>query len=230
MKIVILGAMVDEVSLFLSHLESVEEEGRALYPYQRGFYGDHEILLAHSGIGKVNAALCTQRLIDLHRPDLVVMVGVAGAIAKLGIGDVVLGTKVAHHDLNYHFLEKHAPYLDAQQSGFFNADPDFLQKVIHGIASKEFPYKVFSGPMVSGEEFIDKQGRKEIIEKFDPLTVDMETAGLAHACHRSQVPFLAIRAITDTEEESGDDAFERNYKLARENAQHFLLEMLTLLD
>lgn len=229
MKILVLGALKEEISLFLSHLEDVEEEGRALYTYARGFYKDHEIILGHTGIGKVNGALCTQRLIDLHRPELVIMVGVAGAIAKLQIGDVVLATKVAHHDFNYSFLEKYPPHMDPSHRGYFHADADQLQKVIHGIASRDFDFKVYSGPMVSGEEFIDQEGRKEIIEKFDPLTVDMETAGLAHACYRSQIPFLAIRSITDTEEESGDEAFERNFKEARENAQNFLMEVLELL-
>lgn len=228
MKIILLGAMKEEVSLLRSHLEDVVEEGRALYTYSRGFYKDHEIIIAHTGIGKVNAALCTQRLIDLHRPDLVIMVGVAGAIADLKIGDVVLATKVAHHDLDYVFLEKHAPHIDPVQRGYFHADADLMQNVIHGIASKSYGFKVYSGPMVSGEQFIDQEGRKEIIERFDPLTVDMETAGLAHACYRSQIPFLAIRSITDTEEESGDDAFERNYKEARENAQEFVLDVLEI--
>ncbi|NLY36896.1 MAG: 5'-methylthioadenosine/adenosylhomocysteine nucleosidase [Tissierellia bacterium] len=229
MKIVILGAMEEETSTLLANLEDLQEEGRNLYPYHRGFFYDKEIFVIKTGIGKVNAALCTQRLIDLHRPDAVIMVGVAGAIEKLAIGDVVLATKVAHHDLKPEFLVNHQPYLDEDAQGYFSCDRELLQCAIQSVADLSLNFKVYTGPMASGENFVEKQGREEIIEKFAPLCVDMETAGMAHACHRSQIPFFALRSITDTEEESGLDHFEKNYEVARENAQYLLMEILKAL-
>lgn len=229
MKIVIVGAMEDETSTLLSNLEDVQQEGRNLYPYHRGFFHDKEIFVIKTGIGKVNAALCTQRLIDLHRPQGVIMVGVAGAIEKLAIGDVVLATKVAHHDLKPEFLVNHQPYLDKEAQGYFSSDRELLQSAIQTVADLSLSFKVYTGPMASGENFVDKEGRQEIIEKFSPLCVDMETAGMAHACYRSQVPFFAIRSITDTEDESGLEHFEKNYEVARENAQYLLMEILKAL-
>lgn len=226
MKIAIIGAMKEETSLLLEHMENIQLEGKNLYPYHRGFFHDKEIILMNTGIGKVNAAICTQRLIDNHRPELVIMVGVAGAIEKLAIGDVVLATKVAHHDLKPEFLYNHAPYIDDGSGGYFQTDPEYLQLAIQTVADLELPYRVYTGPMASGEAFIDSQGREEIIENFAPLSVDMETAGAIHSCYRSETPFLALRSITDTEDESGMDHFEKNYKIARENAQYLLLEIL----
>lgn len=229
MKIVIVGAMEDETSTLLGHVEDLQEEGRNLYPYHRGFFHDKELFIIRTGIGKVNAALCTQRLIDLHRPDAVIMVGVAGAIEKLAIGDVVLGTKVAHHDLDPECLVNHQPYLDDEAQGYFSSDRELLQCAIQTVADLSLDFKVFTGPMASGESFIDKEGREEIIQRFAPLCVDMETAGAAHAAYRSQVPFFALRSITDTEDESGLDHFEKNYEVARENAQYLLMEILKAL-
>ncbi len=229
MKIAIIGAMKEETSLLLEHLEHSQLEGKNLYPYHRGFFHDNELLVMNTGIGKVNAALCSQRLIDHHRPDLLIMVGVAGAIERLAIGDVVLASKVAHHDLDPQFLSDHAPYIDPSSGGYFSCDAEYLQLAIQAVADLELDYKVFTGPMVSGEAFIDSQGREEIIENFRPLSVDMETAGAAHSCYRSETPFIALRAITDTEDESGLDHFEKNYKLARENAQYLLMEILKTL-
>ena len=226
MKIAIVGAMKEETSLILDKLEDVQLEGKNLYPFHRGFFHDHEILLMVTGIGKVNGAISTQRLIDLHRPELVVMVGVAGAIEKIAIGDTVLVAKVAHHDLEPGVLLNHPPYL-AQDSGeFFPTDPEYLQRAIQAAGDLKLDYRVFTGPVVSGETFIEKEGREEIIKRFAPLAVDMEIAGVAHACYRSEVPFLALKSITDTEEDSGLGVFEENYKLARENAQNLLLEIL----
>lgn len=229
MKIAIIGAMEEETSILLSKLEDLQEEGKNLYPFYRGFFQDKEILLSRSGVGKVNAALSTQRLIDLHRPDLVIMVGVAGAIEKLAIGDVVLATKVAHHDLNPQVLVDYQPHLDEKAQGYFTCDRELLQTAIQTAADLSLNYKVYTGPMASGEQFIDRQGREEISNTFKPLCVDMETAGMAHACYRSEVPFFALRSITDTEEESGLDHFEKNYKEARENAQELLIEILKAL-
>lgn len=229
MKIAIVGAMEEETSTLLAQLEDVQEEGRNRYPFHRGFFHGKEILLIRTGIGKVNAALCTQRLIDLHRPDAVVMVGVAGAIERLAIGDVVLATKVAHHDLEPEFLVRHQPYLKEEARGYFDCDRQLLQAAIQQVADLSLPFKVFTGPMASGEMFIDQDGREAIIQKFAPLCVDMETAGMAHACYRSEVPFFALRAITDTQEESGMGNFEKNYEIARENAQYLLMEILKVL-
>lgn len=70
--------------------------------------------------------------------------------------------------------------------------------------------KVIWGRMVTGESFITDEGRREICDAFSPLTVDMETAAIAHVCYVNKIPFLAIRCITDTASYSGTENFEEN--------------------
>ena len=74
--------------------------------------------------------------------------------------------------------------------------------------------KVFWGRMVTGEMFITDEGRQMINEQFEPLTVDMETASIAHVCYVNSMPFISIRCITDTATHSGTDSFEANCEKA----------------
>ena len=66
------------------------------------------------------------------------------------------------------------------------------------------------GRTVTGDVFIEKDGRESIIERFNPVCCDMETAASAHVCYALNVPFNCVRAISDTEEEAGLGSFEKN--------------------
>jgi len=98
---------------------------------------------------------------------------------------------------------------------------------VHGIslANADDP-SVMTGRIVTGESFIDQEGREEIIERYDPLCVDMETAGVAHVCYASAVPFAAIRSMSDTPHESGSGAFEKYCKTAAEKSVRVLIRYL----
>ena len=72
--------------------------------------------------------------------------------------------------------------------------------------------------MATGEAFIKDEGRKEINDKFSPLSVDMETASIAHVCYVNNIPFIAVRCITDTAFHSGNEHFEENVIKASEIA------------
>lgn len=95
------------------------------------------------------------------------------------------------------------------------------------IASKrrELP-KVLFGTMVTGEKFIEDNLREEINSRFAPLSVDMETAGIAHACYVNSVPFLAVRTITDTAEHKGLETYSRNSRKAGEIAAELVMGLL----
>lgn len=80
--------------------------------------------------------------------------------------------------------------------------------------------------MVSGEKFIDEEGRAQINSKYEPLTVDMETAGVAHACYVNNIPFLAVRTVTDTAANSGTENFDKNCAAAALITKDVMLELL----
>lgn len=99
----------------------------------------------------------------------------------------------------------------------------FLPHLEHARTSE---YPVRFGRMVTGEAFITDDGRQEINARFAPLTVDMESAAVAHVCHANDVPFLAIRTVTDTADHSGTGNFELNCEKASAIAKDFTLALL----
>ena len=68
--------------------------------------------------------------------------------------------------------------------------------------------------------------RMEIIRRYSPLAVDMETAAAAHTARAFGVPFIALRAITDGADESGADDFEKNCARASAVAARAVIAML----
>ncbi len=88
-------------------------------------------------------------------------------------------------------------------------------------------YKVYWGRMVTGEAFIADEGRQKINEQFEPLTVDMETASIAHVCYVNNIPFISIRCITDTATHSGTGHFEENCEKAAMIAKDITVALLT---
>jgi len=109
------------------------------------------------------------------------------------------------------------------ESLYFKADSRMLDK-INKVISDDI--NIFTGRIVTGEYFIVQNGREEITAKYNPLCVDMETGGIAHVCFANSIPFIAIRTITDTQEESGAEVFEKNFEAAAEKSINILKKYL----
>lgn len=221
--IAVLGPNPEELMDFIDLLEDRTEERQIGLSVYRGRYAGHNIVALISGICKVNPAIVTQMLIDRYRIDQMIVCGVAGAIADYEIGDTIISTEVCHHDVTPRFLQEGYPFMETAESCFM-ADPGMIATMKQ--AAKDFPYRVDYGRIASGEYFVDQAGREQIIRDFHPLAVDMETAGVAHACHVNQLPFLAIRTITDNEKQSGLAVFRDNFELARTRAMALLRRYL----
>ena len=97
----IIGAMEEEISRLTSAMESVEIVERASMKFYKGKLSDKEVVIVRSGIGKVNAGICTQILADLFHVDQVINTGIAGSLdAAIDIGDIVLSTDAVQHDMD----------------------------------------------------------------------------------------------------------------------------------
>ena len=205
MKIGIIGPCEMEIKPFIDNLHNVKTEKHAMLSFHIGKYSDIDIVALFCGVCKVNAAIAAQILIDRFSVTHIIVTGVAGAIDKtLNICDTVIAVESAYHDVDSEILTGYHPWLE---NIYFKTDNNMLnemRKAIDGDNSVTF------GRIVTGESFIVQNGREEIIEKFNPLCVDMETAGIAHVCHVNAIPFIAIRTISDTPNESGSEAFEKN--------------------
>lgn len=123
--------------------------------------------------------------------------------------DTVISTASAYHDVAENILTGFHPYFP---SVYIESDERFINaaKRVKDKASN----RLLFGKSVTGECFITDNNRDEINEKFAPLSVDMETASIAHVCFVNQIPFIAVRTITDTASHAGVGNFRKNCEKA----------------
>ena len=221
MCIGIVAATKAEIAPFTAAMRNIETEEYSMLKFHKGNYAGIDVIALFCGVCRVNAAIAAQILIDRYQVEQIIVIGVAGAInPDLQIGDTVISSQVAYHDVADEILTQYHPWME---SIYFTADPS----LVHGIslANADDP-SVMTGRIVTGESFIDQEGREEIIERYDPLCVAMETAGVAHVCYANTVPFAAIRSMSDTPHESGSGAFEKYCKTAAEKSVRVLIRYL----
>ena len=144
-----------------------------------------------SGIGKVNAAMCTQKLIMEFRPDCVISAGCSGSFSdKVKGGDIIVAEETAYHDF---FCSGEnvgqVPGLPAR----FPSDPALVSLVV-----KQMP-DAHCGLICCGDQFYvsEAEDRRQKELYPDALAVDMESAAIAQVCYLNGVPFLALRTISD---------------------------------
>ncbi len=168
----------------------------------------HDVSVVFCGLGKVNAALGAMTLIRDCGADRVIMSGVAGAIrGGVHIGQCIMITDCVYHDLSPQLV------IDYHPSAI---DPDFACS--QDIVDIGRAQGLLCGRTVTGDVFIESEGRGSIVERFDPVCCDMETAAAAHVCHAMNIPFNCVRAISDTEDEAGLGSFEKNVAFAAQKA------------
>ena len=143
---------------------------------------------------------------------------------ELEVFDSVISTEAAYHDVAPDILTEFHPWLE---SVYFKADQELLDLTQMAVGKMNMEGKVYWGRMVTGEGFIADEGREKINEQFAPLTVDMETASIAHVCYVNSIPFISIRSVTDTAAHSGTGHFEENCKKASEIAKDITAALLT---
>ncbi len=224
MRIGIICASDRELEPFIQDILEEKCSEKAMLQIHEGKIGCHEIIYLYSGVCKVNAAIATQMIIDMYHVDLVINAGVAGGIdSKINILDTVIGTEVAYHDVDKGILTDYHPWM---QSVYFKMDEKFISKLGKLAERINTEGNIYFGKMVTGEKFISGDDRQAIIDSFKPLSVDMETGSIAHVCYVNKVPFISIRSITDTADNSASTNFENNCKKASEIAKNITLAFI----
>ncbi|MBO5343959.1 MAG: 5'-methylthioadenosine/adenosylhomocysteine nucleosidase [Ruminococcus sp.] len=222
--IAVIGAMPSELADIRLMLGEAEIKRISGFDFYINSYNGNKIVNACCGIAKVNAALCTQVMIDNFSPDCVINTGVAGGMnTSVKVCDIVISTEVLPHDLDPHFLADYPPYC-----AVFKADEalmDSAEKVCG-----EFSVNSFRGRIVSGEQFISDNAVKNAIqEKFSPYAVDMESAAVGHACYLNDTPFVSVRCISDNADDEGAMSFDEFEKIAAKRVAEIVLRMTEIM-
>lgn len=227
--IALIGAMPPEISLLQESLQNLRSEHMADFDIYCGEYAGKNVVLALSGIGKVNAALSTALVLQ-HRPDFVINTGSAGGLGSgLKVGDVVIGTQTAHHDVDvtaFGYAIGHVPQMPAR----FESDPALCAAAEKAAAAFEHA-AVHRGLIVSGDQFVhSSESVAEVRRHFpDAQAVEMEAAAIAQSCHRFGVPFVVVRAISDLADEDADTSFETFLKTASVHSAKMVLQLIEVL-
>ena len=164
----------------------------------RQVFDGSQVVVEKCGIGKVNAALGVQRMINEHRPDCIISSGCAGGNGEgVNIKDIVVSTEVAYHDV-YCGAAEDGSLVYGQMQGMparFKADP-YLLKKSHELSLTS---NLHHGLIVTGDWFVDSREKMESIVSLFPeaKAVDMESAAIAHACYINNVPFISFRVVSD---------------------------------
>jgi adenosylhomocysteine nucleosidase len=216
MKIGVIGPSEDEISPFIEHISNKKMTTTAMLTFYSGTYENIDVVALYCGVCKVNSAIATQILIDKFNITHIIVTGVAGAIDRtLNIGDTIISTEAAYHDVDDGILTEYHPWM---KSIYFKADSELIKLCKSIINKNTLTQNIYFGKIVTGESFISNKGRGEIISNYNPLCVDMETASIAHVCYVNKIPFIAIRSITDTENDCGVEIFEENCVSASQNS------------
>lgn len=203
MKIGIMCAIARELAPIAGMLSDHRTEELLQRTFHTGTLHGVEVIAVMGGVGKVNGALTAQLLASHYQVDKLIFTGVAGGLSnQLQVGDVVIGTKLLYHDLDASLVSNGV--FDTPDDGFYS-DPAMVE-ICRGLG-KDLHY----GTIVTGDAFISGGAQRDsIIERLDPLCVDMESTAVAQVCWFYRLPLLVIRSISDFADDSADETFESN--------------------
>ena len=212
MKIGIIAALDCEMAEFCRDFNAVESKYFGIY---EGKCSSHDVYICLAGVGKVNAAANTQRLIDLFGVDYVINSGVAGCISReLGVCDIAVSTELTYHDFTpIDVLDKYAP-----GTSVFKADEKLTNLAVEACGKIE-DSRFSTGMIVTGDQFVeDSNVVNRLRNDYNALCTEMEGAAVAHVCVLNKVPFVVIRAMSDNADESADMSFNEMAAIAAKRA------------
>jgi adenosylhomocysteine nucleosidase len=176
----------------------------------RGRLAGQPVVLAEVGIGKVQTAAIAQYLLDRYKVELMISCGSAGALApQLQVGDVILADKVTLHDAGLfakNGFEHLGIYDNAHPDGlhyhrFLAVKPQLLARARQAAAMVDWPHpppQIQTGCLVTGDQVIADDAKKQWLRHtFNALAADMESGAMAQVAFFNNIPWLAVRAVSD---------------------------------
>lgn len=207
----IIGAMDEEVASLKAAIENPEITSVAGMEFCRGKLDGVDAVIVQCGVGKVNAGICTNTLINEFGCTRIINTGVAGSLdAQIDIGDIVVSTDAVQHDFTAEavgFAKGEIPYTGLYA---FPADETMRKAAVEAAHAAAPEVHVFEGRVCSGDQFIASKEQKErIISDFNGMCCEMEGGAIAQVCYLNGTPFVIIRAISD----KADDSEEMSYEM-----------------
>lgn len=223
--IAILGAMPEEVAALLDGLKGRQDRRAGGFEVTSGHLEGRAVLIAHCGIGKVNAAAVAQVLASA-KPRALIFTGVAGALDPgLAVGDIVIATEAVQHDVDVTALGYEPGRVPGEPLSW-KSDEKLVELALLA-AAEVTEVRTTTGLVASGDQFVADPARGRAIRGgFGADCVEMEGAAVAQVCTRSAVPFVIVRSISDSADHDAQVSFREFTELAAGRAKRLVLAML----
>lgn len=229
-KIGLISALPQEWASLRGAMEDVHAAEHAQIRFDVGMLDGREVVLAETGMGKVNAALVSTLLVHSFRCGTVIFSGVAGGLdPTLNVGDVVVADRVVQHDAGlivddglHPYQAGHVPFINPTDRFGYDLDTPTLSKVkdaLRGLnlpslslhaSGHEEPARIVFGTVLSGDQYLHSaQARTRLHNQFGACAIEMEGGAVAQVCEAFGVDWLIIRGLSDLAGEESKFEFER---------------------
>ncbi len=207
MGIGLLGAMAEEVDELVTAMTGVETVRKGLTDFHIGTLYGQPVVLAYSGIGKVNAAAAVQMMADCFNIEALIFTGVAGGVdPRLDVGDMVISEDALQHDFDSTAFGYDRGRIPRLRKKLFYGDRKLLERFLRAarqIGGELDGVRIALGRVLSGDQFIScPEQNRQLYLQFAGQCVEMEGAAAAQVCYLNQIPFVIVRAISDRADQS----------------------------
>jgi len=243
----ILGAFGDETTLLLTQVRQKKEIVIQQIHFTQGLLRGRQVVVALSGIGKVNAAITTTLMLEHFHPSEIIFTGIAGAVdPALSPGDLVIGTEVGYHDYGAllpdsleHWRTRN-PVTNEQNPLYFPCDTRLVQLALTAAKTTKLEKtgsekdsvmpRIVQGRIVTGDQFISSQAATAALyRQLQASATEMEGAAVAQACRQQQVPFVVIRSMSDKAGNNAHMDMESFYHIAARNSANLVMNLVGML-
>lgn len=227
----IIGAMEVEVNTLKARMDVEEVFHMASMDFYKGTYHKKPVVIVRSGVGKVNAAICTQILADRFEAGIVINTGIAGSLQpSIDIGDIVISSDALQHDMDATGFGYALGVIPQMDTSVFLADPHLVDVAVGACALVNPDIKTHVGRVVSGDQFISDNDKKDYLkDNFNGLCTEMEGAAIAQAAYLNHIPFVILRAISDKADGSAHMDYPEFEAKAAQHSLNLVGEMIKVL-
>ena len=222
----IICAMDIEAAKLRSLMEEPEAERSGRLTFTRGRLAGRDVVIGMAGVGKVNAAMCTEAMILKYGPDLILNSGVAGSLSpELGIGDIAVATGVVEHDFDTTAFGDPLGFFTDLGVDFFPTEAAAVEALLEAAAKVGVSAK--RAKIASGDQFIsDGAVKARLVKTFGASACEMEGGAIAHVCYSNGVGCAVIRAISDSTDGAHHMEYTEFLPMAAENSANVVLAFL----
>lgn len=227
-RIGIIGAMEIEVKRLKEQMEITRVVKKASLEFNQGTYLGKELVVVRSGIGKVNAAMCAQILVDEFQVELIINTGIAGGIAEMvDIGDIVISKDALQHDMDATGFGYPLGVIPQMEASIFVADSELVELASAICKEKNPDINTHIGRVASGDQFISGHEKKQWLgDNFACYCAEMEGAAIAQVATLNNVKFVIIRAISDKADNTACEDYPQFEAKAANHAVNLVNGML----